>query len=245
MIAARLPLIGREGERELLRTALRKRESMLILGETGAGKTRLIRETVDDRSVVLTYPATLHQLLVDLSRGLLRSRHRSFLRLANTAQDAEGWLRRQTSVHLKGLLWTALETDPAPIVLDGIKPAGFTTYRFLQRLYFADGMVFIATARDAESLGALRRLFWNPKTTLCLKALSPAQAARLFDLAAAEIGLGEIGLADFKHKVLESAKGSPGQIIEMCRIASNPIYWSGNRVKFAPLRMDALMKFVE
>ena len=52
-----------------------------------------------------------------------------------------------------------------------------------------------------------------------------------------------LDLDEFREKVLESAHGRPGQIIEMCRLATQPQYLAGRYVKFAPLRIDKLIKF--
>jgi hypothetical protein len=46
-------------------------------------------------------------------------------------------------------------------------------------------------------------------------------------------------LAEFRRKVLDAAKGNPGQILTMCRMASNPAYQTEGRIKFPPLRIDA------
>lgn len=237
-------LLGRERAVDCLRQALLERRSLLILGPAGSGKTALVRTAVDYGAVFLDYSSSLHRLLTDLSRALIRSRHRRFLSLARITDDVDLWLARQTSVHLKGLLWTSLEGEPGTIVIDGIDGASVRVYRFFQRLYFARGMVLIATARDAVSLDALGRLFWDPRTTLHLGPLGSAEAARLFEISARDFGLDKLDLEDFREKALESARGNPGQIIEMCRMASNPIYVSGRHIKFAPLRIDALMKFV-
>jgi hypothetical protein len=244
MFPMTLPLIGRRSEIGRLRTSVRKRESLLVLGPAGSGKTALARAVVDEDVIYLSYPATLHDLLTDLARALLESGHRSLLGLARPAGDLESWLSRQTSVRLKGLLGTSLEAEPRAIILDGIDRASFPTYRFLQRLYFAKGMAFLATARDAICLGALGRLFWDPRATLHLEPLNHADSMRLFDIAADQSGLRNLDVQEFRDKVLESAGGNPGQIVEMCRMASNPIYVSGRHIKFAPLRIDVLTRFL-
>jgi AAA ATPase domain len=239
-----LPLIGRTSEIDRLRNSIRKRESLLVLGPAGSGKTALVRAVVHEDVIYLRYPAALHDLLIDLASALLQSRHRSFLELARPAGDPADWLSRQTSIHLKGLLSTALEAEPRAIILDGIDRASFPVYRFLQRLYFAKGMAIVATAREAICLGALARLFWDPRATLHLQPLNHADSMRLFDIAADRFALRNLDVQDFRDKVLESARGNPGQIVEMCRMASNPMYVSGRHIKFAPLRIDVLARFL-
>jgi len=246
-----LPIVGLLQERRRLLDAIRARESLLLLGPRGAGKTRTIRSVLGDlpsRNDVtyVPYSSTLHELLIALTRTLLESGHRDLRRRASAGSDPEKWLSNQTSVHLKGILWNSLEAEPRTIVLDGVDGASHPMFRFLQRLYFARGMVVIAASRDGMALGALGHLFWDTRKLLQLRPLAESEAGQLFDLAAGHLGLRELDLSldDFREKVLDAARGNPGQIIEMCRLAANPQYVTGRYIKFAPLRIDALMKFM-
>ena len=243
------PLLGAVGEQERLKEAFKNRESVLIIGSAGAGKTALIDVVIAELShardvVQVQYSSNLHQLLVDVARCLLLAQHKALWKRAKPGPNIEKWLSKQTSVHLKGLLWTSLEAEPLTIILDGIDGASFPMYRFLQRLYFVRGMAIIASARDVASLGALGRLFWDPRTTLHIRPLNHTDSEQLFDLAAKTFGLERLDLLQFRKKVLDSAQGNPGQITEMCRLAANPLYISGKHIKFAPLRIDVMARFL-
>jgi energy-coupling factor transporter ATP-binding protein EcfA2 len=242
------PLIGLARERDRLIEALRRRQPLLLLGPAGSGKSALIRAAVaalpaSQGILRLRYSSNLHRLLIELARGLLETGHCS-LRRALRAENAETWVSRQTSVHLKGVLWSTLEAEPRAIILDGVDRASFPMYRFLQRLYFAKGMGFVAAAREPAGLGALGRLFWDPRITVQVRPLNEPDAARLFDLAAESFYLHNLNVREFREKALDAAGGNPGQIIEMCRMATNPAYVSGRHIKFAPLRIDMVMKFL-
>jgi hypothetical protein len=243
------PLIGLANECQRLTASIRKRQPLLILGPGGSGKSALISAVLSNlpqpNSVIsIQHSSNLHHLLVDLARSLIKIDHGPFRKLAKPGGDPEKWLSQQTSVHLKGILWTAFEAEPHPIVLDGITSAGFPMYRFLQRLYFGKGMVLLAATRDPVTLGALARLFWDPRNTIHLRPLAEADANQLFDLAVSRFNIGNLDIEEFRGKVLDAAKGNPGQLIEMCRLASNPMYVTGTHIKFAPLRIDVLMKFL-
>jgi hypothetical protein len=155
-----------------------------------------------------------------MARALIAARHPGFIRRAKLGADPETWLAVQTSIHLKGLLWTAVESSPLPMMLDGIAGASFPTYRFLPRIYHTPGMALFAASRETFSLGALARLFWNPAKALYILPLPERDAKQLFEAATDHFNLRNLNLDEFRKKVLRSARGNPGQIIEMCRLAS-------------------------
>lgn len=241
-----LPLVGMTRELQRLSAVFdRKGESMLILGPMGCGKTRLIKETLrtHDRHIYVPWASTLHRLLVAITRALIACNNPGFLDRPKADVDKEAWLSSQTSVHLKGLIWNGLEAMPVVLVLDGIASAGFPTYRFVQRICYTPGMSVIAAARDAVSMGALSRLFWDPRRILNVPSLNERDAAQLFDIASDHFRLGDLDLKEFREKVLESAGGNPGLIIEMCRLATDPQYLAGRYIKFGPLCIDSLIRF--
>jgi hypothetical protein len=78
---------------------------------------------------------------------------------------------------------------------------------------------------------------------LSLSPLAERDAEQLFEAAADCFKLRHLDLDEFREKVIESARGNPGQIIEMCRLATQPQYHVGRYIKFSPLRIDTVMKF--
>jgi GTPase SAR1 family protein len=248
-MSSSFPIIGLASEYQRLLTALKKRQPLLILGPGGSGKTALVSAVLKDLPqtagvIALRYVPTLHDLLIDLARTLIKINHSAFREGVKLRVDPERWLREQTSSHLKGVLWKAFEEEPRTIILDGVRDASFPMYRFLQRLYFTKEMALLATARDPVALGELARLFWDPRNTVHLRPLKDEDANQLFELAVQRFDIGNLDIAEFRGKVLHAAEGNPGQIIEMCRLASNPMYVTGTHIKFAPLRIDVLMKFL-
>ena len=248
-MATHLPFVGMAKEMQRLSLAFGAGDPLLLLGPQGSGKTRLIQEALSGNAGVLyiAWQPTLHGLLTAMARTLMVARHASFIGRAGVpsgpGRDADAWLTAQTFVHLKGLLRTAVETLPMPMIRDGIAGASFPTYRFLQRIYHAPGMALFAASRDALSLGALARLFWHPAKALNIPPLPDREADQLFEAAADNFKLRKLDLDEFREKVLESARGNPGQILEMCRLAAQPRYQAGRYIKFSPLRIDMVMKF--
>lgn len=245
---AEIPLVGGERLLRKVANALEKHESLLLLGPAGAGKTRILRSALafdGGRAAQVRAAPALHGVLVSLSVALLQLGHRTFSRMIGAPDDAQCWLTQQTSVRLKGLLWDALEQEPVPIVLDDIRGAGNRTMRFFHRLYFAEGMTIIAAARDFSSLGALQRLFFDPRHIMHVPPLKHCEAERLFELAVNRFRLDEFDLDEFRPRVLASAAGNPGQIIEMCRRARLPQYRIGSHIKFSLVRIDTVARFLE
>lgn len=239
-------LVGFEHEARRIAGALEQRRSLLVLGRPGSGKTRLLRfvlANLGQPAAYLPSPSTLRGILLELARELHKQGHPVLGSSTKSAADPAAYLSSRTSCHLKGLLWKALETAPCPVILDDIRQSGFPTYRFLQRLYHAPGMCFIAAARDVRSLGELHRLFWDPRQQMEMTPLTRPQALRLFELAAGFFQLSGIDIEPFQAQVLESARGNPGEILDMCQRATRPEYRVGSYVKFAPLRIDTVMRF--
>jgi energy-coupling factor transporter ATP-binding protein EcfA2 len=237
-VPASFPLIGLGPEQKRIETALRDGESLLVLGPRGCGKTHLLRECslAVQGTAFVQYTANLHLLLRALARALVDAGHDGTLRSAASRT-------KPTSVHLRGVLWNALERHPARIIIDGIDSASFPVLRFFRRIYFVRGMSIVASARDAFGLGALARLFWDPRKTLQLNPLNDASSAELFEQAAHTYGVHAANMDEFRSRVLDAATGNGGEIVEMCRLASRPEYLSATgRIKFELVRIDCLVR---
>jgi hypothetical protein len=224
-----VPLAGRRGEVERLVCALQARQSRLITGPPGMGKTRLLAEAVSQcvaPYLLIRAPRVLHDLLVQLA-GMLACR-----------------VTGATSMSLKPAVLDSLKQEPRVVFLEDVTEADPRMYRFLQAIYHSPGNCLIVTARSRESLGYLRRLLWDPREEIRLSPLTRAPAAALFEAAVAAYKLEALDLDGFRRQVLRSARGNPGQIVAMCRLAARPEYRQGRQVKFMPLRMDALPAFI-
>lgn len=85
----------------------------------------------------------------------------------------------------------------------------------------------------------------DPREAISLEPLSRSEAQSLFEMAADRFELRPLDLDDFKRKVLVAARGNPGQIISMCRLAGRREYQNGRYIKFLPLRIDALSSHMQ
>jgi hypothetical protein len=225
-----LPLVGRQRELRELTAALRTGQPRLTAGPAGIGKKRLVEEALQaaERPFVRVRAAgVLHELLADLAAALGCSH-----------------LAKATSPALKGLVLDALCRAPQCVVMEDLHDADPRMYRFLQRLYYTPGVSLIVTATSRADLGFVRKLLWDPREEILLDPLSRAEAQWLFDEAVRRFGIESLKIDDFGRKVLAAAKGNPGQILAMYRMAASPEYQRGCYIKFLPLRMDMVSAFL-
>lgn len=228
---AALPFVGRRAELQNLTAALCDRHSRLIVGPPGCGKTRLVQEAVraaNQPFLLIREPPVLHTLLVSLAERLDCQPGRSVN------------MGRATSVALKPAVLDALRRAPRCVILEDVSDADPRMYRFLRELYYVPQTCLIVTAVSRGRLGFLRKLLWDPREEIALGPLRRADAQRLFELAADHFDLRSLDVDGFRRKVLAAARGNPGLILSMCRLAGRSEYRIGRYIKFLPLQMDVL-----
>lgn len=150
MDQVRLPLVSRERELNLLADALRNRQSRLVTGPAGIGKTRLIDEALllTDTSHILIshWPKTPHELLVRMAEHL------------GCHPPQRGPSKQPASKELKGAILRQLKDHSQCVILDHVGTVEAPTYRFPEQIYFARGCSLVVAARSRSEFGYLRRL---------------------------------------------------------------------------------------
>jgi len=226
-----IPFVGRQRELRELVAALRAGQPRLTVGPAGIGKKRLAEEALQAAGmpfVRVRAAGVLHELLADLAAALGCSHPRFHS------------LPKATSLALKALVLNALRRAPQCVVLEDLHDADPRMYRFLQELYYIPGGSLIVTATSRADLGFVRKLLWDPREEILLDPLSRTEAQLLFDEAVRAFGIESLRIDEFGRKALAAAKGNPGQILAMSRMAARPEYQRGRYIKFLPLRMDML-----
>jgi hypothetical protein len=72
------------------------------------------------KPLTIPFPAHPHELLVSLVRALLDDGHHA---LAASVRRSRSTLDRETSLHLRGVLWQSLALEPRSLIFEDIQRA--------------------------------------------------------------------------------------------------------------------------
>lgn len=247
-------LVGREAECARLRQAILRRESLLILGAPGSGKTALVASTIaglngDLQSRCLYLSA--FKGLQDFLRRVVERLHEAGdailagqLRSESVRRDKfKNWLGAQPSSRLKGALYRSADNTEYWVFLDRVTALTVAEGKVVRELARMRGtpVYFIAREYGGRATGLLSDLYWNPASRLWLGALSQRAARELLEYAIREHGLERFDLRDFRAEVLHLSGGLPGAILQMCGLATDPRYRYGNHIKTSLVYIDFRM----
>jgi hypothetical protein len=247
-------IFGREPETQCLLKAFRKRESLLICGPAGAGKSALLREAIvrtpslvrahcvwiegasERRKILRQIAGALHQCgdcVICCAAGFDSADKTKFQR----------WLSRQTSRRLGGLAAQALRETRYWLFLDHLPPAthavGALLRDFMQRC--KTPLYLTARGHSKKEIGHAWKLFWNPERRLELGALTESAATELFHSCWQANGLEAHNLEEARIEILRASGKIPGAIRAMCALAREPRFQAGGHIKTRLLRTEFLI----
>jgi AAA ATPase-like protein len=247
--------LDRHIEARLLRSALEARQSFLISGPEGIGKTALVTEVLSSlperqrrRMICLSGVEAARPLLESLLMELHARRDATLLaqtkRERSTRDPFRSWLSAHATSRLKGSAYRALEAAQYAVVIDHsryVTPASAKVIKELADMRNTP-VVFVSRGDSKKDLGSLEALFWHPERRIKLGPLGQADARRLFDLTFQPGGDGHApDFEAFRADVLGLSRGVPGAIIAMAAMAANPRYRAGERLKTRLMRIDYLL----
>lgn len=249
-----LPLIGRESEALRLHNAIVKRESLLVGGPSGIGKTalvmRVLRELppdIADSTFYLSGADGLNPLLCSLLGGLYGAEDPTLRRQLHgegiRENSFKNWLRHQPSSRLRGALYRALEKGTYAIFLDHCPPLTYAVAKVVRELVWmrSTPVYLVARGSGPEAVGRAGHLYWSERQRLALGPLTEPAARELLELCIRRFGLPGLELDDFRAEVLSMSAYNPGTLVKLCRLAAQPKYRCGSRIKTKLLHIDYLM----
>jgi hypothetical protein len=153
------------------------------------------------------------------------------------------WVKAQTSLRLRGLLYRAAGAGEYWIFLEGLVPMSHLVARIVKELMWNQKTPVYAMAPGwtFTELGYASQLYWNDKQRLHVGGLSVAAAKELLEFAIRQFGLSRFDLEGFRKDILEFSGLLPGVIVRMCGAAADSHYHFEGRIKTTLLHVDYLV----
>ncbi len=248
-------LVGRELEMRRLRTALRKRQSQLIWGAADSGKTFLIKKSILElpeherrRCVYWTGPASRRQLVAHLIRELYLADDplvRKKVHADGARSDAVSrWVNEQSSLRLRGILFTAAEQGEYRFFIDHLPLATQMMSHFMKEIVYRTKTPIYLTGHGCSQgeLGGAWSLYWTDEFRIRLGPLPAGTARELLETCIRTFRLSSLDLEGFREQVLHLSGCLPGGIVKMCELAADPRYRYGDQIKIKLIHVDYLMQ---
>lgn len=248
-------LVGRKAELRALRAAIQKRGSRLVWGPKDAGKTALVKTVISElpeverRNCMYWSGAASGKQLLSHFVGQLYEAGDPYVRRKVHADGAtestlHGWLNKQSSLRLRGILFTASTAGDYRFFVDHFPPPTHNMARLMKEImYRCETPVYlIARGMSPKEIGYAWSLYWNDSLRLHLEPLHERHAKELLESCIRDFGLNLLDLEDFREDVLRLSGLLPGSILKMSKLAADSRYRFGDRIKIKLVHVDYLMQ---
>jgi hypothetical protein len=231
-------IFGREEELASLRSRLAARQSLLLHGPAGVGKSLLLSQLLPGIPGAL-YSGdnlTAQALYRNLADALFSTGDRT-LRASCFSLDSIG---KKSAVALRGIVRDALRDSGYLIVLDHLVRPSQSLAASVRDLKVGCSVSVIAVSRSdhMEDAGFVLQLYSDRREKFSLKNLDPEAALRFASWCVERERLAADNLSDFKQRVVEYSEGNPGAMIQMVRMARDTKYRHDSKIKVTPLYID-------
>jgi len=238
-------LFDREEERQSLRQRLGRKQSFLLYGPSGVGKSLLLKRALPDVPQALYSPesASAQAVFHNLATVLLTQRDPRLVRSVGRL-GVEG-LKVKSAVSLKGVVMDALHEGQYYVVLDHLKLPSYSFAAAVREIMGWGKTPVVTVARSAhmEDIGFLKPFYADRSERLELRNFPPLLAEQFAEEAALRVGLSARNMSEFLERVLEFSDGNPGAILSMLEMAKDPKYHSAGHIKITPLYIDFRMNW--
>jgi len=247
--------VDREYETRRLEEAVRGKQSLMICGPAGIGKTALalkvIRGLPKDfaaRCLYLRGVKDLQDLLCQLIRALYVVKDPTLRQELHkegvSVRTFEAWLKALSTSRLKGTLYRIVEQGDYRVFLDHLPPLTHATAKVMKELFWMRNTPVHIVVSDAveHRIDQFSHFFyWGERERLALQPLPAGAALELVESCIERFGLARLDLSDFREEVLELSKQIPGAIVKMSMLAADPRYQYESRIKIKSVYIDYLM----
>jgi hypothetical protein len=248
-------LIGREAAMRRLRLAIHKRESQLIWGASGTGKTFLVQQVVAGLS-----DADRHKCICSSAAKNGRELVTNFLRELYLAGDPfvrkkvygdraeeltlNRWIDQQSSLRLRGILFSATESGDYRLFIDHQHSPTHKLARWIEEIMYRckTPVYFCGHGYSQAEIGHAWSLYWCDRYRTRLGPLTEAPARELLEICIHKFGLDSLDLTDFRTDILRLSGCIPGSIAKMCELAAHPHYHFGGHIKVKLVHLDYLIR---
>ncbi len=220
----------------LLQGVIGKRKSMLLFGEAGAGKTRLLRSLATSQPHIAYAKASTsaRELLLGILEGMHLGSRKSEIAARSKGMSLAG---------LRGMVEKSLEEQPWILFLDQVQSPSNAISHLVRELNYFDRtpILFAARSEHMEDIGGLRSLCLNRTSRVALKPWPAPVALEFTQQQAALCGLEAANLDEALKGIADLSHGYPGRILRMLHMASEETYRQGGSIKFHVLYVDFSM----
>jgi hypothetical protein len=232
-------VFGRETELGELKQRLSTRESFVLHGQSGAGKTFLLHQVLRNLPNALYCPDSpaAQSVFQSLAAELLSTKNRRARRSLHNGRA----VRSKSTVALRGIVLEALRDGNYWVVLDHLQAPAAALSADIRDIMFYGGTRVLAVSRSAhmEDLGFLARIFVLRSERMPLPNFARSEARRFAEESAQLAGLTATNLPDFLERIAELSHGSPGAIVTMIKMALHSRYRIQGHIKISPLYIDS------
>lgn len=250
-----VPFLDRESESRRVAEAIRRKQSLMICGPAGIGKTALILNVLHGlpgglakRCLYLSAFKDLQDFLRQLIQTLYQAKN-PYLRRQLHADGVsilnfKAWLNALSTSRLKGTLYRTVEKSDYRVCLDHAPPLTHAVAKVIKELFrMRNTPIYLLIRDDVEHRAEqfIGFFYWGHRERLKLGPLPAASAQALLESYIKRFGLSRFDLVGFRKEVLELSGCAPGAIVKMCALAADPRYQYGSRIKLKLVHIDYLM----
>lgn len=216
----------------LRRAVVEKRQSLLLFGDEGSGKSCLLQRLASVSKDCLYVPHCVSP--TDLLTGIIAAMKR------DGTSKTELKVARAGLRQLKGLVQRIIEDRDWILIVDHVQSPSLALTHLIKELnyYGRTPVAFAGRSEHMEDIGNLRTLCVDRSCRLEIKPWSAAVALEFTRRQAASLGLQAFNLEETLKAIAEMSKGYPGPILKMLRMANEPTYQRDGQIKYHVLYLD-------